>query len=375
MISPLTLRRIAIQAGALALVAGLVWAAATTAAANLEDRGIASGFAFLGQPAGYNIGFTLIDFRLDDSHGRVFLIGVLNTLFISALGIVIATALGLVLGVLRQAGNPLMGALVKAYVEVLRNIPLPLQVLFWYGLLQALPTVREGSLSLGGVIFLNNRGAEIPRPLFAEGAADLALIALVCLALGLIGARVLARSPRPVLRWSPLLLLGAAGIALGYGVTGITWDVPVPGRFNFSGGISILPAFVALLASLSLYTAAFIAEIVRAGLEAVPKGQREAALALGLPDGVALRRIVLPQALRVIVPPLTSQYLNLTKNSSLGLIIGYPDLMATFGSTTMSQTGQSIETIFLVMLFYLAVSVLIALFMGWYNRALALKER
>lgn len=381
MISFRTIRRFLIQGLALSAVVALVWAAAVTASGNLQDRGITSGFAFLSQPAGYDIGFTLIDYQLESTHGRVFLIGMLNTLFISALGIVLATGLGVVLGVLRLSGNILMAGLVTGYVEILRNIPLPLQILFWYGLLQALPTVREGSLSLGDVIFLNNRGLEIPRP---ELSGDLTLfwvgVAIAIFGMGLMSmwaARRRASGRRVPPLWPWLLLVMVTAPTVGGLVSDgtVSWDVPQAGRFNFSGGISILPTFVALLASLTLYTAAFIAEIVRSGIQSVPRGQGEAAAALGLAPGEAMGRIILPQALRVIVPPLTSQYLNLLKNSSLGLVIGYPDLMATFGSTTMSQTGQAIETIFLVMAFYLVISLLISAVMNVYNRAVRLKER
>ncbi len=381
MFSLRTVRSLAVQALALAVFAALLWAAASTAAGNLADRGITSGFGFLTQPAGYDIAFTLVEYRLDDTHGRVFLVGMLNTLFVSALGIVLATGLGVLLGVLRLSGNILMAGLVTGYVEVLRNIPLPLQILFWYGLLQALPTVREGSLSIGGVVFLNNRGLELPRPDITGDLTAFGIglgLAAVGTGLALLwAARRRAAGGLVPRLWPWLALLLVAAPLGGFWLSGaaVVWDVPRAGRFNFSGGISVLPAFVALLAALTLYTAAFIAEIVRAGIQSVASGQAEAAAALGLAPGAVMRSVVLPQALRVIVPPLTSQYLNLIKNSSLGLVIGYPDLMATFGSTTLSQTGQAIETIFLVMVFYLAVSLLISVAMNLYNRAIRLKER
>ncbi len=377
--TPRTQRRIGLQVVLLVLLAGGVGFLASTAAENLTTRGITSGFGFLNQPAGYDIAFTLIDYALEDSHARVFLIGVLNTLFISVIGIVLATLLGVVLGVLRLSDNVLMAGLVTAYVEVIRNIPLALQILFWYGLLQTLPTVREGSVAFFDVIFLNNRGLELPRPILEGGGSTALWLFFALLVLGGLAWWALGKTDgrhRSMIRSLIVVLIVTVPMtAFWLGGGTLLWDLPKAGRFNFSGGITVIPAFVALLIALSLYTAAFIAEIVRAGIQAVARGQREAALALGLTPADTTRRIILPQALRVIVPPLTSQYLNLTKNSSLGLVIGYPDLMGTFGTTTLNQTGQAVETIFLVMLFYLTVSIVISLVMNVYNHAIRLRER
>ncbi len=348
---------------------------------NLSERGIASGFGFLDQPAGYDISFKLIDYELTDTHGRIFFVGLFNTLLVAGLGIVLATVLGLIVGILRLSGNWLVGGLMSAYVEVLRNVPLLLQILFWYAVMLALPTVRE-SLSLGDVVFLNNRGMELPTPVFGDGmalvggAGVLALLVLI----GVLRWNVRVRERTGTAALSPLwlsaIIIGL--VLLPFAVfmligAPLTWDVPEAGRFNFSGGLTVPPSFTALLLALTTYTAAFIGEIVRAGIQSVARGQREAALALGLGSGQTMRLVILPQALRVIIPPVTSQYLNLTKNSSLGVVIGYPDIVATFGGTTLNQTGQAIETLAMVMGFYLTVSLLISLVMNWYNRRVRLK--
>ncbi len=360
-------RGIVFQGAAVALVLGLLGWGAWNAAVNLRALNIASGFGFLGEPAGYDISFSLISYELTDTHGRVFLVGLINTLFVAGLGIVLATVLGVMVGLLRLSGNWIVARLTTTYVEVVRNVPLLLQILFWYALLLTLPTVRE-SLSLGDVVFLNNRGLELPRPGFGPGM-DWVLVAAVIGVGAAVGLRRAGQSWAPVLGAAlvpPLVVFAALGAPL-------TWEVPALQRFRFEGGVTVPPSFVALLLALTTYTAAFIGEIVRSGVMAVDRGQREAARALGLSPGQETRLVVLPQALRVIVPPVTSQYLNLTKNSSLGIVIGYPDLVATFGGTTLNQTGQAIETLLLVMAFYLTVSLLISFAMNLYNRAIRLK--
>lgn len=366
---------------ALALVAFAAFVVYNTAQ-NLRTLGIASGFGFFNATAGFDIGLTLIPYNMATStYGRAFLVGLVNTLVVSALGIVLATLIGFFVGVLRLSNNWLVARLATVYVEGLRNVPLLLQILFWYvGVLAALPALRN-SLSVAGVFFLNNRGLYSPSPIF-EPAAWLILAGFV---LGLIGAIVVRRWARrrqeatgqqfPSLRVGLLLVIGLpllAAVATGFP---LTWDVPELKGFNFVGGTVIQPEFMALLLALSLYTAAFIAEIVRAGIQSVSHGQTEAAYALGLQPGMALRLVIIPQALRVIVPPLTSQFLNLTKNSSLAVAIGYPDLVSVFTGTVLNQTGQAVEVIFITMLVYMTISLAIAGFMNWYNRRIALIER
>ena len=347
-------------------------------AVNLEQRGIASGFGFLGQASGFDVSMSLIDYEPTSTYGRVLLVGALNTLLVSVLGIIAATFLGVALGILRLSDNWLVGRLVMAYVEVVRNVPLLLQILFWYAVTLNLPKVRQ-SLVLWDSIVLNNRGIYLPKPLFEPGAG------LVFGALGLaivvaLGLRVWARARLnktgktfPVLSASLVLIVGLpALVALALG-TPWTWDIPRLERFNYRGGFSVIGAFFALWIALSTYTAAFIAEIVRAGIQSVAKGQHEAAAALGLKPDFTMRRVILPQALRVIVPPLTSQYLNLTKNSSLAVAVGYPDIVQVFAGTTLNQTGQAVEVMAITMAFYLTISLLISLGMNIYNRAIALK--
>ena len=350
------------------------------AAVNLEERGIASGFAFLSQPASYDISFSLVPYAPSDTHGRVLLVGILNTLLVSALGIVLCTVLGVVLGVLRLSGNWLVARMVMVYVEIVRNVPLLLQIFFWYGMLLGLPHVRE-SLSLGGWAFLNNRGLNLARPVFEPGMGWVLGAFVLGLAASIWLTRRAARLKKetgraPSVLWPVLgLVVGLPAVVFLLAGLPLSFEFPQAGRFNIKGGIAIPQAFFALLVALTLYTAAFVAENVRAGIQAVSKGQREAASALGLSGGQTMRLVILPQALRVIIPPLTNQYLNLFKNSSLGVAIGFPELIATFAGTSLNQTGQAIETLFVAMGFYLVVSLLVSFAMNLYNRAVALKER
>jgi general L-amino acid transport system permease protein len=349
--------------------------------ANLEQRGISTGFGFLSTEAGFGIIQTLIDYSETSSFGRTFLVGLLNTLLVSALGIVLATLLGFLIGVARLSSNWLIARLAAAYVEIFRNLPLLLQIFFWYfAVLRALPRPRD-SLSLGEAVFLNLRGLYVPRPLLESGfvlvvgAAVVALIAVVGMLRWSRRRRELTGSAPRIARYAPLLLVllpGAAFLAAGMP---LAWELPELQGFNFRGGITVIPELTALLLALSIYTAAFIAEIVRAGILAIPKGQTEAAEALGLRRGTILRLVIIPQALRVIIPPLTSQYLNLLKNSSLATAIGYPDLVNVFAGTTLNQTGQAVEVIAMTMAVYLTISLSISLFMNWYNARIALVER
>jgi general L-amino acid transport system permease protein len=368
----------------LILLALVVWAGyelVINARANLQAQQITGGFGFLSNTAGFGVNQSLIAYNESDSYGRVFLVGLCNTLLVAGLGIVLATVLGFAIGIARLSPNWLLARLAGAYVELIRNLPLLFQILFWYlAVLGTLPGPRQ-SMSLGGAIYLNNRGLLLPAPVagngagFVAGAFMLGVLATVALVLWAKGRQALTGARFPIL-WSSLLLLVAppvlAMVAAGFPI-GV--ERPQLRGFNFVGGIRLIPEFVALLLALTIYTAAFIAEIVRAGLLAVPRGQSEAAFALGLPRGLILRLVVVPQALRVIIPPLTSQYLNLTKNSSLAIAIGYPDLVAVFAGTALNQTGQAIEIIGITMAVYLSLSLVTSALMNWYNARIGLIER
>ena len=373
-------RAIAYQV-ALCLVLGfLAYSAIQNMATNLARASIATGFAFWNHTAGFDISQTLIPYAPDVStYGRAFVVGLLNTLLVTVLGIIFATILGFVIGIARLSTNFLVARLAGSYVELVRNIPLLLQLLFWYNaVLKALPGVRD-SLGLPGGGFVNNRGLFLPRPEMA-GAEPIALAFLAGVAAAIAFLLLRGRLKRTVSGATAavvtaLLVLVPPAVALFASGGAIAFDYPEVGRFNIRGGIEILPEFVALLVGLVTYTASFIAEAVRAGLAAVPKGQTEAASALGLRRGAVLRLIVIPQAMRIIIPPLTNQYLNLTKNSTLAVAIGYPDLVQVFAGTVLNNTGQAVEVIVITMAVYLAISLATSLLMNWYNARIALVER
>ena len=347
-------------------------------ASNLERQNIASGFGFFNERAGFGINQTLIDYDEDNSYGRVLAVGLLNTLLVSVLGIAAASFLGFFIGIGRLSQNWLINKMATVYIEIFRNVPLLLQIMFWYfGVLRNLPVPRQ-SLSLGEFVFLNNRGFMLPAIEAGAGAAWY----LLAIMLG-VGAffwskrhaqQVLAETGNIVSVWRSALTTLILALLAAYLIAGVPFqlDLPVLSGFNFRGGVSVIPEFVALLLALSLYTASFIAEIVRAGIEAVDKGQREASAALGLTSSQALSLVIVPQALRVIIPPLTSQYLNLTKNSSLAVAIAYPDIVSVFAGTTLTQVGQAVEIILVTMLIYLTLSLLTSLIMNWYNARIAL---
>jgi general L-amino acid transport system permease protein len=365
----------------LVLVLGtFVWFIGSNTLNNLEQRGITTGFGFLNQEAGFGIPLSLIEYAETSSYGRTFFVGLLNTVLVSVLGIIAATILGFILGVARLSDNWLIAKLSALYIETFRNIPLLLQIFFWYfAVLRSLPSPRQSIEFLGS--YLNIRGLSMPAPV-AEPGFHFVWIAL--------GVAIVASWL--VTKWAhkrqdetgqifptPWVVTGLIiGLPLlAFLVTGapLSLDHPELRGFNFRGGMTIIPEFVALWLALTIYTAAFIAETVRGGILAVPHGQIEAASALGLPKTRTLRLIVIPQAMRVIIPPLTSQYLNLTKNSSLATAIGYPDLVSVFAGTTLNQTGQAIEIISMTMAVYLTLSILTSLFMNWYNKRVALIER
>ncbi len=348
---------------------------------NLRQLGIASGFGFLSSPSGFDIIQSLIPYSATSSYGRVFGAALLNTLLVSALGIIFATLLGFVIGIARLSKNWLISRLALVYIEIFRNIPLLLQIFFWYfAVLRAMPPPRQ-SLSLADAVFVNIRGLYLPAPQFQPGfgwvlaAFGFAIVLAILLARWAKQRQATTGQPFPTFSASLALLLGLPLLAFWLAGSPLTWQVPELQGFNFRGGWVVIPEMASLLLALSIYTAAFIAEIVRAGIQAVSHGQTEAASSLGLNPGLTLRLIILPQALRVIIPPLTNQYLNLTKNSSLAAAIGYPDLVATFAGTVLNQTGQAIECIAITMAVYLTISLLISLLMNIYNQRVALVER
>jgi general L-amino acid transport system permease protein len=368
----------------LLLLAVVLWFGyefAVNAKANLDAKRVTSGFGFLEQTAGFGVNQSLISYSETDTYGRVFFVGLLNTLLVAGIGIVLATVLGFIVGIARLSPNWLVARLAGGYVELIRNLPLLFQILFWYlAVLGTLPGPRQ-SISLFGEFFLNNRGIIVPAPVAGEGAgyvaAAFALGVIAIIALRVWAKRRRDRTGRPFpLFWTGLMLvIGLPLVVLAATGFPISFQRPELRGFNFVGGIRLLPEFAALLIALTTYTAAFIAEVVRAGILAIPRGQTEAALALGLRRGTTLRLIVVPQALRVIVPPLTNQYLNLTKNSSLAVAVGYPDLVAVFAGTTLSQTGQAIEIIAITMAVYLAISLITSALMNWYNAHIRVAER
>ncbi len=373
-------RAVAYQTAALAAVALAVWFLVSNTMTNLAARNIASGFDFLGREAGFAIGESAIAYDPQDSYGRAILVGLLNTLRIAAAGIVLSTLLGCVIGVARLSRNWLVSKLAASYVEIVRNTPLLLQLFLWYALItESLPGPRQALTPLPGV-FLSNRGLKLPLPAdhlaFDLALAGFALAVLASLLLAHLARRQrrLTGQPMRVGRWSLTLLVGLPLAGWLAGGAPLAWDVPQLQGFNFVGGATITPEFAALLLGLVVYTAAFIAEVVRAGILSVDRGQWEAAEAIGLRRSAILRLVVLPQALRVIVPPLTSQYLNVTKNSSLAVAIGYPDIVSV-ANTTLNQTGQAIEGVLIIMAAYLVVSLSISVLMNIYNRRIALVER
>lgn len=348
---------------------------------NLAQRGITSGFDFLNKSAGFGIVQHLIDYQQGDTYARVFLVGLFNTLLVSALCIVFASILGFTVGLARLSDNWLLRKISNVYIEIFRNIPPLLQIFFWYfAVLRNLPGPRQ-SINAFDVAFLSNRGFYLPSPELGPGAAAffLSLIITLVVTWGVFrrNQRYHALTGQPRRTW-PLalgLLLGLCALShLIFGAA-FHWDMPELKGFNFRGGMVLIPELAALTVALSVYTSSFIAEIIRSGIQSVSHGQHEAARSLGLPNPVTLRKVILPQALRVIIPPLTSQYLNIVKNSSLAAAIGYPDMVSLFAGTVLNQTGQAIETIAITMSVYLIISLLISLLMNLYNRKIALVER
>ncbi|RWC38913.1 MAG: amino acid ABC transporter permease [Mesorhizobium sp.] len=373
-------RGIFFQAVVVIVLVALVWWIVQNTIDNLTRLRIASGFGFLRGRAGFDISDSAIAYSSDSTYGRAILVGFINTLIVAVSGIITATIIGFILGVGRLSHNWLIRKICTVYVEVFRNIPPLLVIFFWYsGVLSVLPPPRE-SINLPFSSFLNQRGFYFPRAMWGEGS----WLILVALLLGIAMAWFVARKARqrqmatgqqfPVFWTSAALIIGLPLLAYALSGFPLSFDYPKQSTFNLTGGFQVKPEFLSLYLALSFYTAAFIAEIVRAGIMGVSKGQTEAAGALGLRPGSILRLVVIPQAMRIVIPPLTSQYLNLTKNSSLAIAIGYPDLTATTG-TVLNQTGQAIECVLIMMVVYLALSLLTSAIMNVVNARMALVER
>ncbi|MFB2552169.1 amino acid ABC transporter permease [Ensifer soli] len=373
-------RSYAFQAVTILIILWLVYQVWTNASENLARANLTTGFDFLNGRAGFDIAQSLIAYTSDSSYLRALQVGLINTLVVAVIGIVTATILGLLVGIGRMSSNWLIARLCTVYVEVFRNLPPLLVIFFWYlGVLSLLPNIRE-AVELPLSVFLSNRGFYMPKPVFGEGSGLVAIVFVLGI-LGAIAFSVWARRQQmatgkqyPIL-WVSLGLILALPVLVFLAIGApLSFDVPVLGRFNMTGGAVIGPEFLSLYLALSFYTASFIAEIVRAGIKGVSKGQSEAAHALGVRPGLTTRLVVLPQALRIIIPPLTSQYLNLIKNSSLAVAVGYADMVAV-GGTILNQTGHSIEIIAIWMMLYVSISLVTSLFMNWFNAKMALVER
>ena len=374
-------RSVVFQIVAIICIGGFFWYILDNTLTNMAKRGITTGFKFLNTEAGFGILMSLIEYDESHSYGRTFVVGLLNTVLVSFLGIILATIIGFIIGIARLSNNWLIAKIATVYIEVLRNIPLLLQIFFWYiAVLQTLPALRQ-SIMLGDSFFLNNRGFYMPRPVFGDGF-EFVTAAIIIAIVAIVYFRRWAHKRQDetghqyhvfyislgILIGLPLVIFLAVGMPLNF-------EIPKLSRFRFEGGARIIPELMALLWALTMYTAAFIAEIVRSGIQAVSHGQSEAAHALGMRNGPTLRLVIIPQAMRVIIPPLTSQYLNLTKNSSLATAIGYPDLVSVFMGTTLNQTGQAVEVVAMTMAVYLTISLSISYVMNCYNRKVALVER
>ncbi len=380
------IRAILVQVLVVGLFAGFIWFIVDNTAINMEKRGLKAGFGFMDDIAGFqptSPGFNITNFDVNIStHSEVFFLGLVNTLMIAAVGIVLATIVGFVFGVMRLSDNILIKFVAAVYVEGTRNIPLLLQILAWYlgVILAVFPAVRK-SWDWGEVIFFNNRYIAFPSPIPQSGfwifmaSVAIAIVAVVFLRRWAHQRQDATGQQFPVFWASVAILIGLPTVV--WFITGqpLAWDVPELKGFNYRGGGQLPASFLGMLFALTFYTGAFIAENVRAGIQSVSHGQTEAAYAVGLRPGTTTRLIIIPQALRVIVPPVTSQYLNLTKNSSLAIAIGYPDLVNIFTGISLNQTGNAVEIILMTMLVYLTISLLISAYMNWYNKRVALVER
>ena len=375
------LRGFLYQAALVIIVGFLAYEAVVNASTNMRARGIPTDFSFWNRVASFDINQTLIDYSASSTYGRAFFVGLWNTLLVAGIGVILATFLGFFIGIARLSKNYVVSSLATLYIEVMRNTPLLLQLLFVYNaVLKPLPNPRD-SISLGAGVYLNNRGLVAPDPQFAPGAIWIPVAALVGIVLAIAFRMYARREQAKTGRIYPVVWIGV-GLVVGlplivYFAAGepVSFVTPVLRGFNFQGGVRVLPEFVALLIGLVIYTAAFIAEIVRAGILSVSHGQTEAAMSLGLTRQQTLKLVIVPQAMRVITPPLTNQYLALTKNSSLAVFVGYPDLVQVFAGTVLNQTGAAVQVIAITMAVYLFISLVTAAVMNLYNRRKTLVER
>ena len=369
------------QAITLSLVILGIYYIVQNTAQNMVARGLASGFNFLGVESQFDIQMTLIEYSPTSTYFDAFIVGLLNTLLVAGIGILFATIIGFAFGIMRLSSNWLVAKIAESYIEIIRNIPLLLQIFFWYfAVLRALPKPKQ-SIEFMDSIFLNNRGLFVPDPNVGEGSSILFYLFWLSVIIS-IGIFVWAKKRQnktgktfPAFFTSMVLIVGTFTVTLAALGFPISFEYPELKGFNFKGGMKLIPELVALTFALAMYTAAFIAEVVRAGIQSVSKGQTEAAKSVGLKEGLVLRLIIIPQALRVIVPPLTNQYLNLTKNSSLAAAIAYPDLVLVFAGTALMQTGQAIEIIGMVMGVYLFLSLFTSIVMNLFNRFMKVGER
>ena len=371
-------RSLIIQTLVIGLFALIIYLIAQQTAYNLEKRGISSGFDFLQVSAGYDISIRLIPFTSEDTHLRAYFVGLLNTLMIAVCGCFLATIIGFLVGVIRLSSNWLFRNIAYVYVEFTRNVPVLVQIILYYSILLHLPKIKQ-AIILFDNFYLTNRGLYSPQPIFKEGFSIVAWSLVIAIVFSFFLKRFLKRKQEATGKQYPIFLISSAIIIFTpivfYYIMGmpLEFDSPVLKGFNFKGGMVIRPEFLGMLFGLSIYTAAFISETVRSGIISVSKGQREASQALGLKNNLIMRLVIIPQALRVIIPPLTSQYLNLTKNSSLGIAIGYADLVHGFGGISLNQTGRAIEIMLIVMLTYLTISLTISFFMNIYNKSVQFK--
>ena len=371
-------RSLLVQTLVIGLFAVFIYLIAQQTAYNLEKRGISSGFDFLNMSAGYDISIRLIPFTSEDTHLRAYFVGLLNTLLIAICGCFLATILGFLVGIIRLSTNWLFRNIAYVYVEFTRNVPVLLQIILYYSILLHLPKTKQ-AIPIFENFFLSNRGLFSPSPIFKDGFSIVAWSFVLAIVFTFFLKKFLKKKQEVTGKQYPIFLINSAIIIFTpifvYYIMGrpLEFELPVLKGFNFKGGMVIRPEFIGMLLGLSIYTAAFISETVRSGIISVSKGQREASQALGLKSNLVMRLIVIPQALRVIIPPLTSQYLNLTKNSSLGIAIGYADLVHGFGGISLNQTGRAIEIMLMVMLTYLTISLTISVFMNIYNKSVQFK--